>query len=132
MPGAHFEQPRRVDLSARLGIGAAGMKGAAGRRIDRDRHVALQQPHRALQFWIGHRHRRQEFQRQPRERCFLAKAELEFPGRNVPMLTASGKFGRIAVKFGLAMPVPDVNLALKEPLIRRTSGTTNRPGAGSY
>ena len=58
--GADFDEFRHLDLAARLGIGAARVKRAAGRRIDRARHVALQQPLGALQLRVRHRHRRQQ------------------------------------------------------------------------
>jgi hypothetical protein len=40
MPGPHPAQDRRLVAAAREGIGAAGVKVAAGRRIYPARHVA--------------------------------------------------------------------------------------------
>ena len=48
----------------------------------------------------------------------MARTKLEFPARNVPMLPASGTFGRSRRGSGLPMPVPGVNLAPKS----RSSG----------
>jgi hypothetical protein len=49
----------------------------------------------------------------------LARTRLEFPARNVPMLPASGTFGRSRRDPGFPMPVPGVNLA---PKSRSSSG----------
>ena len=53
LPRAARRQHRRLDAAAREGVGAAGMEGAAFRRIDRGGHVALEHDALALRARIG-------------------------------------------------------------------------------
>ena len=60
MAGADLAQCRDLALAARLGIGTARMEGAARRRVDRARNIALQQVFLALDPRIGDRDRSQQ------------------------------------------------------------------------
>ena len=59
----HLAQRRRLDAAALLGVRAARMEVAAGRRVDRRRHVALDHLEPPPLARIGHRHRRQQHAR---------------------------------------------------------------------
>lgn len=56
--GRKFDQPRRLLLAACHDVGAARMKGAAGRRIHRAGHIALQYELLPLYLRVRDRHRR--------------------------------------------------------------------------
>ena len=51
---------RHLAAAALDRVGAAGVKAAAGRRIERARHLALQHDAAALGLRLGHRDRRQQ------------------------------------------------------------------------
>ena len=56
--GGKLDQPRRFLFATRHDVGAARVKGAAGRRIHRAGHIALQYQILPLYFRVRDRHRR--------------------------------------------------------------------------
>src|SRR3954447_20617089 len=52
MLAADLDQRRRFHLAALHRVGATGVKGATGRRVDRTGHVAIDHGRQALGLWI--------------------------------------------------------------------------------
>ena len=69
MAGPDLAHERRFDPAARFGIGAARVEMTAGRRLDRARHVALQDDALGLGIGVGYGDRRQQRLRIGMLRC---------------------------------------------------------------